>query len=86
MVNLTFYNKSPPSNKPPGGLIKIQEKVENKTVLKKHQGGKWKQQFIVKYDWNSYISQRMENNWWSFRYHIVGYIELQSGKCLFFQH
>ena len=35
MVNLTFYNKPPPSNKPPGGLIEIQEKVENETVLNK---------------------------------------------------
>ena len=55
MVNLTFYNKPPPSNKPPGGLIEIQEKDENETVLNKPRGGKWKQQFIVKYDWNSYI-------------------------------
>ena len=55
MVNLTFYNKPPPSNKPPGGLIEIQEKDENKTLLNKPQRGKWKQQFIVKYDWNSYI-------------------------------
>ena len=55
MVNLTFYNKPPSSNKPPGGLIKIQEEDENETVLNKSQGGKWKQQFIVKYDWNSYI-------------------------------
>ena len=55
MVNLTFYNEPPPSNPPPGGLIEIQEKVENETVLNKPQGGKSKQQFIVKYDWNSYI-------------------------------
>ena len=39
MVNLTFYNKPPPSNKPPGGLIEIQEKDENETVLNKPPGG-----------------------------------------------
>ena len=55
MVNLTFYKKPPPSNKPPGDLIEIKEKVENETVLNKPPGGKSKQQFIVKYDWNSYI-------------------------------
>ena len=43
MVNVTFYNKPPPSNKPPGGLIEIQEKVENETVLNKPPGGKSKQ-------------------------------------------
>ena len=40
MLNLTFYNKPPPSNMPSGGLIEIQEKVENKTVLNKPPGGK----------------------------------------------
>ena len=57
MVNLTYYNKPPPSNKPQGALIEIQEEVENETVLKKPLGGggKSKQQFIVEYDWNSYI-------------------------------
>ena len=43
MVNLTFYNKPPLSNKPPGGLIEIQEKVENETVLNNPTGGKSKQ-------------------------------------------
>ena len=55
MVNLTFYNKPPPLNKPPGRLIEIQSKVENGTVLTKPPGGKSKQEFIVNYDWNSYI-------------------------------
>ena len=40
MVNLTFYNKPPPSNKPPGGLIENQDKIEIETVLNKPQGGK----------------------------------------------
>ena len=40
MENLIFYNKPPPSNKPPGGLIEIQEKVENETVLNNPPGGK----------------------------------------------
>ena len=48
MVNLTIYNKPPPLNKSPGGLIEIQEKDENETVLNKPRGDKWKQQFIVK--------------------------------------
>ena len=43
MVNLTSYNKPPSSNKPPGGLIEIQEKVENETVLNKPPGGTPKQ-------------------------------------------
>ena len=38
MVNLTIYNKPPPSNKPPGGLIEIQGKDENETVFNKPQG------------------------------------------------
>ena len=55
MVNLTFYNKPPSSKKPPGRLIEIQEKAENETLLNKPPGCKSKQQFIVKYNWNSYI-------------------------------